>query len=104
MAKHHFKYVLIVLGTNDIPMENHWMKQQEILKTAIETVLEDLKEYVWLGDQDRPDLKRILVTQAFNFEESRAVGRFTELTQGVAESFGAQLCGSTLGEGASYPT
>ena len=91
-AKHSFKYVLVVLGTNDIPVEKQWEKQKDKLKTAMEAVLEGLKEYAALPDSGgQPDLKRILVTQAFNFEESRAVGSFTKLTQVVAESFGARF-------------
>ena len=90
-ARHHFKYVLVVLGTNDIPMEKQWEKQKDTLKEAMETVLDALKDYVWLGDpKGRPDLKRILVTQAFSFEE-RACDRFAKLTEEVADRFGAQF-------------
>ena len=46
VSKQYYTYILVVLGTNDIPRANQWDKQQHVLRKAMERVLAGLADYL----------------------------------------------------------
>ena len=91
-----YEYIVMVLGTNDVPMVSRWgSKQEKVLQDAFATVLEALKSYIipeGYTSASGECSKRLLVTQPFNFEEKRAVAQFNDLLrQAVIEAGGTHV-------------
>ena len=86
----------MVLGTNDVPTESRWSKQEEILQSAFATVLESLKSHIIIPEgytsASEGCSKRLLVTRPFNFEEKRALAQFNDLLrQAVIDAGGTHV-------------
>ena len=84
-ARRSFDLVFVVLGTNDIPLEKHWAKQQDLLKQSMQSVMCGLQGYL----KENIPFAHIVISQAFNCEPDRAATQFTHLLQEVAEQTGA---------------
>ena len=85
VSKQYYTYILVVLGTNDIPRANQWDKQQHALRKAMECVLAGLADY-----PSPTGLGGLFATQVFSFEENHAVAKFAVMMEQVPTKAGAR--------------
>ena len=86
VSKELYTYILVVLGTNDIPKVKQWARQQNALQETMENVLAGLAGYL-----SSANLKGLLVTQVFSLEETRVVEKFTTRMEQVVTRAGARF-------------
>ena len=75
MKESAYRFIVVVLGTNDIPTVSTRKSAWAALRTAISNGIANLKRYLHLTARSTD----LIITQSFNFAEGRAVEDFSKL-------------------------